>query len=359
MRKNLKTRLAVFLCMVMILPAIVAALPMTATNVFAASNTVSLYWQWYSLYDTIQVEKGQEFYIGDFVGVASYGKTNQFKTATDVKAAYSSSKKSVATVNSKGYFTAKAEGTTKLTIKYGGQKISTNVTVVAAGSFERTNEVSGLKKKAEAIAKKTPSKITTKNGFELYKLTAQYRDYAENAKTVTETGFLVETVTQDYGNGSYYSKTSTTNKLVVPEAGKYYALNMMLRNYAEQNNPTGTKGAKLLKVKSVSANTSAITVKLKKKVSTEQVLAARILYGDYMENDKLSGKTKANISVYVTDKKTSKMYRCTAQLKKGSNTLKLVPYEYSATEAKYVKTKLQKGHSYRFWLVKNLNVKVK
>lgn len=359
MRKTMKVRLAVFLSILMILPSIISVLPMASTEVLAADNSTSLYWNWSSEYKTIEVEEGQQFYLGDYACVNTYGSTYWYGNASLVKATYTSSNKSVATIDSKGYFSAKSTGTTTVTVKYKGKKIKTVIKVVPEGTFATSKNISGLKKKAEAISKQIPSKITTKNGFKLYKVVAEYETYIEGSNEISARGFLKEPITFATSSFTYYKETA---KLAVPQAGRYCILRSMLNNYGLQNNPTGTRGAKLLKVKSVSATKSAITIKLKKKIDTTQILAARIL-GYNVGNEALTGNTKAYTYVYVYDKKTQQGFRCKAELKKGSKTIKLTPMKYSEKSGKWVKTKLTKGHTYvletKYYWTKGKTVKVK
>lgn len=341
MRESMKKRLAVFLTLLMILPAIMAVLPMTSTEVQAAS--VSMYWSVAGYgKQTIQVEKGQKFYVGDYVGIYVDGVSN---TASMVKASYSSSKKSVATVNSKGYFTAKSKGTTTISVKYKGTKTTCKFQVVPAGSFKSSKAVSTVKSKASALAKSIPSKVTTKNGFDLLK---KFRDYnAAGMKVSSEinsnNGFLRKKVPTTYG----YSYEDTP-KLAVPQAGRYMTLGSMLSAYNSKNGPTSTRSAKVMKIASVSADTSAITVKLKKSIGTEQILSAQIgsRYDTRLEN---KGKTKAQFQMNLQNTKTNEWISAVATIQKGSKTLKIVPkkkelvQEGTSYVAKYVNTKLEKG----------------
>ena len=359
MKKTMKIRLAVFLSILLVLPTIVAALPMASTEALAAGNDVSMYWNWdVASHPTIEVEAGQQFYLGDYAILNIYGKKPWYGRVSLVKATYTSSKKAVATVNKSGYFTAKKTGTTTVTVKYKGKKITTKIKVVPKGTFATSENISGLQKKAEALSKQIPKKITTKNGFALYKVVSDYQKYTDEVNDIGVEGFLKEAVTVN-GNYTYYKNTA---QLAVPQAGRYAALNAMLSNYGWENNPTGTKGAKLFKIKSVSATKSSIVIKLKKKIDTVQVLATRI-NGYNLGNEELSGNTKAYAGVYVYDKKTHESFRCKAEVKKGSNTLKLIPMKYSPQKGEWVKTTLKKGHTYvletRDYWTKGKTVKVK
>lgn len=356
MRESMKKRLAVFLALIMILPAIMAVLPMTSTEVQAAS--VSMYWNVTGNgSQTIQVEKGQKFYVGDYVSIYINGVYN---TASMVKASYSTSKKSVATVNSKGYFTAKSKGTTTISVKYKGKKTTCKFQVVPAGSFKSSKAVSTVKSKASALAKSIPSKVTTKNGFDLLKKAKDYNAAITGNINITQEismrGFLKEekknqsTYTYD---GKTYTTTYTsyveTTKLAVPQAGRDYTLSYMLSVYADKNSPTSTRSAKGMKIASVSAKASAITIKLKKSIGgTEQILGAQI-DSRYQTALKNSGKTKAQISVSMQNTKTNEWFYGVGTLQKGSKTLKLVPKEYTSVKegssyvTKYITTKLKKG----------------
>ena len=176
MKKYAKIRLSVFLCIMLVLPSIISVLPMTTTEAVAATN-VSLYWN----YNTdaannavIQVEKGEKFNIGDYAyvwfDVMDYGCASQYK---GVK--YSSNKKSVLAVNSKGIVTAKKTGKATLTIKYKGQKITKKFQVVKAGTFKDTSAVKGLRKKADKLSKNMPSEITLSNGYKYLNMLKDFK----------------------------------------------------------------------------------------------------------------------------------------------------------------------------------------
>lgn len=215
MKENMKKRLAVFLCILFVLPAITAVLPQTAQEVQAAK--VSLYWEG-TLDDTkgkVTLEKGAAFYIGDYVYV-SYGFNNGC-TLSMVKASYSSSSKEVATVNSKGYVEAKETGITNIKMKYKGKTRTCTLTVVEAGSFETNKAYTKLAKAANAIAKKIPPKITTSNGFNLIKANEKYEDTAYSVKSyITSDGFIIEKQSS--------SNMKPTQKLAVTNAGRQHTL---------------------------------------------------------------------------------------------------------------------------------------
>ncbi|MBO5372091.1 MAG: Ig-like domain-containing protein [Lachnospiraceae bacterium] len=371
MREYLKKRLAVFLTIMMVLPAIVAMLPMTATEVSAASN-VSMDWIWKSSNSEnlpMQVEKGQKFYIGDYANVYV---SSDYKIASMVKASYSSSKSSVATVDKNGYLTAKGIGKATITIKYKGKKLTTQLEVVPAGTFGKSKAITGLKKQAKNLAKKAASKVTVKNGFAMAKAMTDYRKYASDVYSeISYGGLLREKVTKTntyVWNGVTHTYTSTytteTNKIAVPQAGRFYYLSTMLSDYGRKNSPTATNPAKKVKIASASATTGTITLKLKAKISAEQVLGARIFGSD--EWNKKANSKKAYCYASIYDAETNEYYSSgKVEFKKGSNIVKITPMQdtYVNGAIKYSKIKLEKGKTYRIgskseW-AKGKTVKVK
>ncbi len=356
MKKSLKMRLAVFLSILMVLPAVITILPTAATDVSASSSKPFLSWCWGDddTYSTIQIEKGQSFYIGDYghiyisqpSGLPVFGSFSMFQCS------YSSSKKSVATVNRKGLVSTKKTGTTTLTLKYSGQKLTVKLQVVAAGSFKKPGSFSRQKKDAASLAKKTPSRITTKNGFSLIKQLRKYEKAIDERATdslyIDSWGFLRE-------------NDQRTNKLILPDSSRTLTLNLMMMNYGIENSPTSTTSAKVMKIRSISATPDKVTIKIKKKLDASQILAVRIL-NSTGENLNLSGTSTAYLSMMLYDKKdSSSMYYCKALIKKGSDTLTLIPYQYNNPT---IKARLKKGHSYyleysRTGWTKGKTVKVK
>ena len=335
MKNHLKIRLSVFLCILMVLPSIISILPMTAQEVSAASN-VYLYWNYeinsYDM-DVIEIEKGQRFYIGDYAYLTDGSKSgcaSQFS-----KAKYTSSKKSVITINSKGILTAKKSGKSKVTIKYGGKSISKVFEVVPAGSFDASEITEGLQQKLKKITNNMPSKITTSNGYKYLQTVIDYENYvSENSEDISAGGVLKDI-------------SSYTNQLAVPQAGRYYALTQLMYQYSSKNSPTATSSSKILKPVSASATTKAIKVKTKQKATAAHILATDIYYIDL--ND--AGKKTAKCYVTITDVNTNKVYPAIATITKGSKTISIVPIKrtYDSYDEKYTikKLSLKKGHTYQ------------
>ncbi len=342
MKGYAKIRLAVFLCIMMVLPSIVSVLPMTATETSAAQKTsLSWYYEFSRLEGApVQIEKGAKFYVGDYAYIVDgndSGAASMFS-----KAKYSSSPKSVATVNSKGLMTVKNTGNVTIKIKYKGKTISQKFTVVPKGTWEQTDSVKGFANALKKITSSTPKKITKSNALKYTKLRNNFSDSVVKYGTdIQITGFLMKEVKEEY-----YSYTTPSDKLAVPTAGRYNYLCSLLYAYGDTYSPTATRGSKMMKISSVSANTKEITVKLKKAVTTEQVLAANILNSYYNDSP---NKKRAVVSVTVFDETTQKNYTGLATIKKGSKTVKIQLIEYGYVNDIWTGTpqNLQKGHKYR------------
>lgn len=339
MKSTMKTRLAVFLSILLILPAIVAVLPMTSVDVSAAGN-VSMSWIWQfsnTKNEPMQVEKGQKFYVGDYADVyVSSDDDYGYLIASMVNATYTSSNKSVATVNKDGYMTAKKTGTTTITIKYKGKKLSAKFKIVPAGTFGNEDAIAGLKSAADKVAKNVVSKVTTKNGFSLCKVKADYEAYVSDVSDVLDSkGMLKEDIKSTYTvGGKTYTSTykGVKNKLAVPQAGRYQYLSSLLFAYGWEHSPTSTVPSKMMKIKSISATKNTITVKIKKKLTAEQILGARA-YDSYM-NKEVKDKKTAYSSEAIYDTKNMHIGYVKVQMKKGSNTLKLTPQNVKLTKGK-------------------------
>ncbi|MBO5373585.1 MAG: hypothetical protein J6A75_12840 [Lachnospiraceae bacterium] len=360
MKMGLKRRLAVFLSILMILPAIMAVLPMSAADTFAAVADAYVSWSYVSGYGqkTIQVEAGEEFYVGDYAYISDYS-SGAYGVASNFDVSYTSSKKAVAKVDKNGYFIARKPGTTKVTVKYKGVKAVCKFKVVKAGTFDNTEAITAVNAAADILASDIPSKVTTKNGYSLIQKTVAFEEAREEyLSEINSNGFLMEKL-----EGAAYSSPST--KLVVPQAGRYKYLTHLLYAYEEKNSPISTRSSKVLKIASVSANRKAITINLKKKVKAAQLLAAQIAQSGYYNSPLTLTADAGVVRVNITDVKTNEVYTGFLTLKKGAKKVKLVPMKSKSVNGilTYYSAKLKKGHTYRLdstvgW-TKGKTVKVK
>lgn len=341
MKGYAKIRLAVFLCIMMVLPSILSVLPM-ATQEVSAAQELNVGW----FYDIsrhentpIQIEKGAKFYVGDYAYISDgdlYGTATLYAKAT-----YSSSKKGVASVNSKGLLTAKKAGITTIKIKYKGKTISANFMVVNKGSLSDSAAAKGLQQAIDKVKNSMPSEITKSNALKYTKIENTYISAAgKYASDITSSGFLMEEIKD--GN---YSYTSASCKLAVPDAGRYYYLDYLLYRYSDKNSPTSTRSSKAMKIASVSANSNQITVKVKKAVTVDQILAANIQNSSYNKNP---NKKSAVAYVMIYDQTAQENYTGLATITKGSKVVKIKLVKFGWVDDVWTGTtqKLQKGHTY-------------
>ena len=334
MKENMKKRLAVFLCILFVLPAIMAVLPQTAQEVQAAKTSL----QWNQTLSNIEgkvtVEKGAAFYIGDYAVVYENRVRN---TASMVKASYSSSRKAIASVNGKGYVKAKETGSTNIKIKYKGKTLICSLTVVDAGSFETKKAYKKLAKAADLVAKNVSSKITVNNGYNLIKTKKNYTEVMDTIDLdITEDGFIAE--------GTTYHNLFPTEKLAVPKAGRWNTFCQQLDHYADKNSPFATKSSKVLKIASVNAVPDKVTINLVNAPSKEQVLALKI-NNIHVKKNNSAGDDTVYYSMSFMDKKYN-YYTGLACMKKGSRTITVIPQKYIYKKDKYVNIKLKKNKTF-------------
>lgn len=344
MRTGRTKYLTRFFAIVLVLVMVTSILPNTMKQVKAADAGVSLSWLYATGYgkSVIQVEKGQKFYIGDFVKIYDTAADTS-GTATNFAVTYKSSKPKVGKINKKGLFTAKSVGITKVTIRYKGKKASCKFEVVETGSFGSCAGAAAMKRASKTLAKKIPTEINVKNGYKLLQTTLVYEDIQKvHLLEVNRNGFLVET-------DSTTNKSVTTTKLIVPQVGRYQCLVNMLYAYEEKYSPVSTLSTSPLKYKSATATRDAITVNLKRKITAEQVLAGQINQSSTISSpyELTSKKAMVQVGIYGVDVDADYVgYMC---LEKGKKQATIVPMKLSYEDGKPVYTikKLKTGKTYR------------
>lgn len=297
--------------------------------------------------EAVQVEEGKAFYVGDYVSTYSAGKVYKYYTASMLKASYKSSDATVASVDSKGYMKALKPGTTTITVSYKGKTASKEFKVVAQGTFGTVDEATKLLTAAQKLPSKMPSSITTKNALKYTKMLSSYvKVEKEVSNKVNSDGLLREEIT-----AGLYTYVTSTSKLIVPEAGRRNTLYRLLSTYETKNSPTSTRSAKVLKLSSAtaSAKKNTITLKLKKKVTKEQILAAKI-YEEVYCSDSLKASKLNNKQAYirVTVRSKNKMYEGVAKITQGKKTatMKIYTSKYNNGTTTYKKEKIKKGQTY-------------
>lgn len=332
MRQNKKSKAAAGLAFFLITAVLVAMLPD-----FFVQAAMRVDWYNGGTETEIAVEAGEKFFIGDFVRIYSTGTVS---TASLGKASYRSQNKKVAAVNGKGLLNAKKAGTSDITVTCQGKSLICHLTVEKKKTFEQTRSVKELKEAAKKLAKGMPKKINAAKGFGLKQKKADYMEvYNGTAKELSYDGFLYEEK-RPARNQADFKRSA---RLAVPQAGRFLTADALLQQFMITNNPVSLDSKKTMRIASAAANskTGKITIKLKNKLSAEQILAAQLAFP---KENVTEGKAKANITMTVYDETANQFYRGSLALKKGSRqlTVELLSKESWILEP----PKIEKGHVY-------------
>lgn len=352
MKEKIKKLLAVCLSVLVVLSVGMSVMPQTAQTIQAAYIQIGWTGSLARISKSMDiasltVEKGAEFYIGDYISINN-GRTE--KLASAVKASYTSSKKSVATVNYKGYLVAKSVGTAKITIKYKGISQTGTLKVVEEGSFGEKESYQKLAEAAETMAKNIPSKVTVRNGNRYLEKRNAYKDLANSlSQDVSLDGFVQEERQMTLGYNSPATGYFPTEKLAVPKASRYNRLVYELYTYSKKNSPVWENSSRKVTIASARATTQKLTIKLKKAISKEQMLAMKI--EEEGEENIKAGKNKVYTLIHLSNKnKRSDQHFVPVCITQGSKTIISTgkPYQdkYVRNKIKRVNSKLKKGASY-------------
>lgn len=356
--KTWKKRLALYLAVLLVLPAVIGMLPTASQEVQAAST--SLWWtggKQTNKTTSIQVEAGQRLYLGDYIAVSgtNYG---HYITASMLKnVTYTSSKPAVASVSKKtGYVNVKKAGKTVIKVKYGKTTLKCNLTVVAKKKLKSTTTYKKVNTAAKTLSKAVPTKITYSNALKILQAMSKYNEVKNSESTLSYGGFMYSISS----TGQY----TTTNKLSVPLAGRYETLSCMLAQYLGKYNcsPLSTWSAIHFDASkfAVSVKNNNATVTLKKAVTAQQIVYLQqqtVLYGSYFLN-MVGVKTTSKATAYfvswdIKNVKTGEIYTCIGTAKKGSKTITFKLYRYDYSSAKYVRVKIKKGEKFQLCTVAN------
>lgn len=316
-----KKRIAVFLCLALVLPSIIGCLPTnTIVSQAAESDSVFLSAAYYCMstwnedkgeYEyTLTLEAGQTVKMGYLF--TTYGaEYNRLSDVTGDK--YTSSKPKVATVGkTSGKLTAKTKGTTTITIRYKGAKITCKVKVVKKNGFGVAwKKKSKIKSIISQINKIYTGKITASNQYKLRELLQKLGNYSND-----EFGLYDGFVYIPYDGTSY--DYGTTDKLAIPEWAEVDYLNNKITDYVDANNPLSTESSACFKIKSVSAkaNKQTFTVNVKSKVTSANIFAIKYREArDYW----ISKSDYAVFDIVLQDTKTNRYYHGRATATKGSS----------------------------------------
>ena len=322
---------------ILLLAAVISVFTVMAPKPVSAAPQVV--WQNGENETEISVEAGSKFYIGDFVTV--FGE-NVASTASLQKSSYRTQNKKIAAVNGKGYLNAKKAGTADITVRCQGVTLVCHLTVEKKGTFEQTTAIKELKTAAKTLAKGLPKKLSAAKAYSLRKKKEEYlSDYGHfSSRYLTYEGFLYE-----QGRLSPSSMNAKrSEKLAVPEAGRYLTAAALLRQFMLTNDPTSIRSKKTMRIATASANgkSGKITIKLAQKLKAEQITAAQLAYSRLNQID--GSKKTAIISMTVYDETAGKYYTGRPVLKQGSKQIVVQPMEsvYGGFQA----VELEKGHVY-------------
>ena len=237
----------------------------------------------------VRVEVGaKSVYFGDFIsmrkGKTCCGMLSYWKGAT-----YSSSKKSVASINKKtGLVKIKKTGQFVLKASYKGKKVKVRFKAVKKGAFKKYRKKAGTKELAanKKLAKKciakykkyVGKKVTKKNREELLKLykTMQLRTKLGNGIHANDDWYRTGSLTlrrEEPLWGTYRHWKTYTMVLYAPECAHAEALGQTVADYASKMNPYD--GDAQFKIESVSGSGKTVTIKLASKVTESQFFGAK------------------------------------------------------------------------------------
>ncbi|MBO5372617.1 MAG: hypothetical protein J6A75_07845, partial [Lachnospiraceae bacterium] len=240
-------------------------------------------------------------------------------------------------------FIAKNIGTTKVTMKYKGEKCSCKIEVVEEGTFKSTKVIEKAKEELEEILQIIPSKVTIKNGFSLLEAILRYENiiYNQCYSQINHFGFLME-------NTEDGDEKTQSCKLAIPQAGRYGYLENLLSRYREKHLSLNTRDENAFKIKSVAATANELTIKLKEEISAKQMLAAQITQCQMCSLYTPLEEERATLHLHIEDEETDDSFVCLAAIEKNSKTIIAIPvvFDYDKPKISYTRIELLKGHTY-------------
>ena len=353
----MKRRVSLLLCMLMVFTTIFTAAPVemqAANTVYTLNNSLGN-----GNYDVIIYKGMKDLYIGDFVsgykitnpGTSKEEYTYYSNVSTQKNVTYKSSKKEVATVNSKGKITTKDTGTTTITVKYQGQTSKIKLKVVSKKTYDKEIDAytyvnaSSVEEAAKKFLDKTGTdpKITKDNR---YKLLTAYANYQTNL------GYT-SIFTYDAKKQTYVTKYY----IYSPSAARAMTAYNKIATYCEKYNPFSTRSGKCFEIKSISGKGKTITVNLKKNVTEDQIFGAQAQFDWDTELKQVKTYT---FPIVVKNTSTGYEYYAIASVTQGKSKMTITLKNAKLTKGKkyelVAKTATGRGGSYLGnWLDGTLN----
>ena len=347
---HFKKRLSLFLCMLLAFTTVCFAAPQetkAATNITFSGPGINSTKE-------VQVVKGAtNFYIGDYITANGFNNgsyMNYGYLSENSGVTYKSSNSKVAKINKNtGKIDLKKSGTATITITFKKASAKIKLKVVSKDTMKKnvTNVIayvgqnlSAYEASAKAFLKETGTnpKITSGNRYKLLTALKAYKsgDYSYNGYT------------------SYWDNASSkyTYYIYSTDSGRAKCVCNKIDDYAAARNPFATKPSKSVAfhVTSISStkNTNKITLKLKNKVTEDQIFGAN---AGFSWDTEIRKSNTYSFPITVQNTKNKRKHYAIATMKKNSNKITI--------ELK--SQKLQKGITYKLlangpWLDNGVNM---
>lgn len=245
-------------------------------------------------------------------------------------AKYKSSNPSIVKINaSTGLVIPRKEGSAKITATYKGVSITFTIRVVS--SIEKDEEIEKyynvLKKAANQVVQAYGEEITSANRYKILNAVRIYEAKRSGNYSDSQDGVEV-----------HYTGSSSTDMTRVhyPVLVHARAISRGIRRYTASLNPIGTRSAKWFKIASISGKGSKITIKLKRKITADQIFGINGAVQFLCKGKKVSKSNVAKFPIYI---KRKKKYLATATATKGKD---IISINLKTSKLK----KLRKGKTY-------------
>lgn len=338
---NLKKRIAVFLCMVFVIPAMLQSVPgLTMESCAATTTDYSVANNCYGSYtlkngsttygygnDYLIIEVGQKVDLASMVYQCSYSPSYTQKYFDQISGEkYSSSKKTVASVTNSGVVTAKKTGKVTITMKYKNVVYKQNFEVQKQ-DITKNKKVKDINNRINKLWKTYKNKSI--NGSNLTKTYNEIMEvYQEavslNTKYVAKQSWTSWKKYPNIAKGGFVAKKDSRYHLVA-DCEKLYRLYKKTAQYAcsSKNTILATVGAKAITTKTLVNNGKKMTVVLNHKLQPARVIGA---FGfDSTDYSTITTKSKVTMryAIYKGNGLTFKDFTKGERILEG--TIKLTP----------------------------------
>lgn len=345
---NLKKRIAVCLCMLLVLPTLLGSLPSLTLQANAAgriSGGTRMPWSTYTYGDgtgweatnCVMLEVGQEVDFSSYFCYYNNADYSSHYFSEITGDSYKSSAASVVSVSKEGVVKAIKKGTATITVKYKELMYKVNVKVVSK-NYTTRKDIKKLNQEMASLWKDYGNKkITSKNVIAVYNKLCDLRKIAIKCNSALGVSDTYPAIL-----GSYVRVEADNSYRILMDYGKYEKIREKLTSFAcdKKTSIVATVSTKNLTAKSAKVSNKTITVNFNKAVNLKQLTGAFVSFGKY--DNKISEKSgvKLNYCVYKGKKlNVFNYYKKGTMKEKGTITLK----PGSKKVAVKLKKKLAKG----------------